>query len=408
MPESPTFDVAIIGGGIIGLATAMALKSSERLSLVVLEAEPAIASHQTGHNSGVIHSGTYYKPGSLKARMCIEGRQALHQFCAERRIAHERCGKLIIAAGQRELPALDELERRGKANGISVTRLSAEEIRAHEPHAGGTAGLLVRDAGIVDFSHVARAMAAAVRERGGEVRNSSALTGCVREQNSLLLRTAGGEVRARFIINCAGLQSDRIARMCGENPDVRIIPFRGEYFELAPQRRQLVRNLIYPVPDARFPFLGVHLTRTIGGRVEAGPNALPALARHGYQRGRIDPRDAVEMMLSARFWRLIGRYWRTGLGELHRSLSAAALARSLQRLVPELGEADLASGPSVRAGVRAQAVDSSGRLVDDFRILHGERAIHVLNAPSPAATASIAIGRFIADEALRRLADARR
>ncbi len=396
------YDIAIIGGGIVGLATAFALSTRPRLSLVILEAEDRLAAHQTGHNSGVIHSGLYYKPGSLKARNCAEGREALYRFCAEHDIAHERCGKVVVATRASELPALDELERRGRANGLGgLQHLRSEEIREHEPHAAGIAGLFVPETGIVDYSQVAQAFAHCVRAAGGEIRIRSGVRGFRRAPDALVLETASGAVRCRHLINCGGLQSDRLARLCGVDPRLRIVPFRGEYCEIIPERRHLVNNLIYPVPDPRFPFLGVHFTRMIGGGVESGPNAVLAFKREGYRRSSFSLRDALDMALYAGFWRMASKYWKTGIGEFYRSFSRRAFVGALQRLIPELRFEDVRRAG---AGVRAQALDPGGALADDFRIVEAERMIHVLNAPSPAATASISIGRTIAEMASRNFA----
>ena len=393
------YDVAIIGGGIVGLATAMALLRAKRLGVVVLEAEDRLAAHQSGHNSGVIHAGLYYRPGSLKARLCIEGRDALYRFCAERGVPHDRCGKLIVAADERDLPRLARLIERGRANGLGGLRsLSADELRAHEPHAEGVAGLFVPDTGIVDFIAVTAAIADVVRERGGDILTSARVERVHPQADEFLLETPQGEISCRSLINCAGLQADRVARMCGLEPNCRIIPFRGEYCELAPQRAALVRNLLYPVPDPRLPFVGVHFTRRITGGVEAGPTAVLTFNRHGYRRWNLNSADAIEMLCYPGLWRMAATYWRTGLSELWRSMSRQAFTRALQRLVPELTAADLRPA---RSGVRAQAVDPNGRLVDDFRIMQAQRMIHVLNAPSPAATSAIAIGRFIAEMAIR-------
>jgi L-2-hydroxyglutarate oxidase len=398
MDERP-YDVVVIGGGIVGLATALALIERARPALAVLEAEDRLAAHQTGHNSGVIHSGLYYKPGSLKATTCVAGREALYRFCREHGIAHERCGKIVVATHERELPALAELERRGRANGLAgLRRLSAEEIRTHEPHAAGIAGLYVAETGIVDYAQVAGKLAELVQAAGGAVRTGTRVLRGRRGAGELVLETTRGAVRCRHLVNCGGLQSDRIARLCGVEPELQIIPFRGEYYELVPNRTNLVRNLIYPVPDPRFPFLGVHFTRTIRGGVEAGPNAVLALKREGYRWGDVALGDVLEMAGYRGFWRMALKYGRTGLGELYRSLSKQAFVRALQRLVPAVQPADLRPAG---AGVRAQAVEPSGALVDDFRIAEAERMIHVLNAPSPAATASLSIGRTIADRALR-------
>jgi len=388
------YDVAIIGGGIVGLGTAMALAERTGASLLVLEAEERLATHQTGHNSGVIHSGLYYRPGSLKARLCTEGREALYRFCAEHRVAHERCGKLVVATDGRELAALDALERRGRDNGLrGLRRLGPAEMQEREPHVRGLGGLLVPETGIVDFRAVARAYAGVVQAAGHEVRTGARLLAARVGPGGHTLETTSGEVACAYVVNCAGLQSDRVARLCGAEPGLRIVPFRGEYYELVPGRRGLVRHLIYPVPDPRFPFLGVHFTRGIDGSVEAGPNAVLALCREGYGRLDFSARDALEIALYRGFLRLARRHWRTALSEMHRSWSKRAFLGSLRRLVPELQRADLARGG---AGVRAQAVEPDGSLSDDFRILEGPRAVHVLNAPSPAATASIAIGRHVA------------
>jgi L-2-hydroxyglutarate oxidase len=391
---SAEYDIAVIGGGIVGMATALALSADRRLKLTVLEAEGRLAAHQTGHNSGVIHSGLYYKPGSAKARLCAEGREQMYRFCRENGIAHDRCGKLVVATDAAELPALAELERRGKANGLQgIVRLDGAALRDHEPHVRGVAGLLVPETGIVDYKGVTRAFAARVESAGGAVRLDARVLACRPDASRLVLSTTAGEVFCRALINCGGLQADRVARLCGVEPGLQIVPFRGEYYELVPERCSLVRNLIYPVPDPRFPFLGVHFTRMIGGGVEAGPNAVLAFRREGYRLSDVSLRDLAEMARFGGFWRMALRFWRTGLSEFHRSLSQRLFWRSLRRLVPELRFHDIRPAGS---GVRAQAVLPSGDLADDFRIVQAERMVHVLNAPSPAATASIAIGRSIA------------
>lgn len=388
-------EIVVIGGGIVGLATAMALTSAGR-SVLVLEAEDRLAAHQTGNNSGVIHSGLYYKPGSLKARLCAEGREAMFQFCAQHRITHERCGKVVVAIDESELPALDELIRRGTANGLlGLRRMPIEEIREREPHVAGVAGIHVGETGIANFAEVAEAYAKVIRANGGEVQTGSRLTGVRVLPEELVLSTSRGEVRCGTLVNCAGLQSDRVARMCGIEPEVRIVPFRGEYYKLAPEAHSLCRNLIYPVPDPAFPFLGVHFTRMAKGGVEAGPNAVLALAREGYSWSQISSRDLADTLGFGGFWRMARKYWRAGAGEMRRSLSRSAFLRALQRLMPELRMEHLQPGG---AGVRAQAVDRTGKLVDDFRIQFAPRMVHVLNAPSPACTASIAIGRYIAEQ----------
>ncbi len=398
----PQAEIAVIGGGIVGLATALALLESGWESVVVLEAEDRVATHQTGRNSGVIHSGVYYKPGSLKARLCAEGRGLLEDFCTAHGVPFERCGKLIVATRPEQLPALDELERRGRANGLAgIRRLGADELRDVEPCAAGQAALHVPETGIVGYGDVARAVAAEIARLGGRISTGAALIGVRREGPIHRLQTAAGEVTARYLINCAGLHSDRIARLCGADPAVRIVPFRGEYYTLRPGRAGLVRNLIYPVPDPRFPFLGVHFTRRIDGAVEAGPNAVLALARHGYTWSAASGRDLAELARFPGFWRMGWRNRSTALKEVRRSLSRARFARDLRELVPEIGEDDLVPA---RAGVRAQAVDRQGKLLDDFALLEHDRALHVLNAPSPAATASLAIGRDLAARAARLFA----
>jgi L-2-hydroxyglutarate oxidase len=394
-----THDIAIIGGGIVGLGTALALSEQTSARLVILEAEGKLAAHQTGHNSGVIHSGLYYKPGSLKAKNCAEGRELMYRYCAENGIAHECCGKVVVATDERELPALDELERRGAANGLTgIRRLGPEEIREHEPHVAGIAGLYVAETGIVDYKQVCESYANKVREREGDVRLQAKLVAFRRTGSEFVLQTTHGEVACRALVNCAGLQSDRVARLCGVDPKLQIIPFRGEYYDLVPAAWGLVKNLIYPVPDPRFPFLGVHFTRMIHGGVEAGPNAVLAFRREGYTRSSFRTRDVLQMLGYRGFWRMARKYWDMGAAEMYRSFSKRAFLKALQRLVPELKWADI---HPAGAGVRAQAVDPDGKTVDDFRIVEAERMVHVLNAPSPAATASISIGRTIAGMAAK-------
>jgi L-2-hydroxyglutarate oxidase len=394
------YDVAVIGGGIVGLATAMMLTSRDRLSLIVLEAEDHIAAHQTGHNSGVIHSGLYYKPGSLKATNCVEGREAMYRFCQENGIAHERCGKIVVALDPGQIPALDELERRGRANGLhGLQRLDAAGLRDSEPHVAGIAGLHVPETGIVDYVQVAQVYANKVQERGGDILLRARVRRCHRRTDELILETTRGPVHCDHLINSGGLQCDRVARICGVDPQLQVIPFRGEYYELKRSRWPLVRNLIYPVPDPRFPFLGVHFTRMIHGGVEAGPNAVLACHREGYRFSSFDLRDVMEMARFPGFWRMAGRYWQMGLSEMWRSSSKLAFWRALRRLLPALELDDIHPAGS---GVRAQAVEPTGALVDDFRIREAERMIHVLNAPSPAATASLSIGKTVSNLAQRR------
>jgi L-2-hydroxyglutarate oxidase len=396
------YDVGIIGGGIVGLATAMALVRSRVNSVVVLEAEDRLAAHQTGNNSGVIHSGLYYKPGSLKARNCVAGREALYRFCREQGIAHQACGKLVVATHKDELPALDLLEKKGAANGLrKLRRLGPEEIREYEPHVAGIAGLWVGETGIVDYSQVCCKYAEIIGREGGEIRLNFKVSHFRRDGGDLVLSSPAGAVRCRSLVNCAGLQSDRVARLCDVKPGLQIVPFRGEYFKLVPDRHGLVRNLIYPVPDPRFPFLGVHFTRMIAGGVEAGPNAVLAFKRHGYTKTSFSLRDTAQMLLYPGFWIMGLKFWRMGFGEFYRSFSKKAFVKALQRLIPEIAAADLEPGG---AGVRAQALEINGFLADDFRIQEAERMVHVLNAPSPAATASISIGESIAAIALRNFA----
>ncbi len=395
-------DIAIVGGGIIGLATALALsEQAPGLRLAVLEKEARLAAHQSSHNSGVIHAGIYYTPGSYKACLCVEGVKLMLTFCDMYGIQYERCGKVIVATSPEELPRLAQLYKRGVANGVvGLERIGPERIREIEPHANALAAIYSPATGIVDFGKVSMTMASVLRGRGAAILTGARVGRIVSVNGGVVLETASGTVRARALINCAGLYADRVARLMGVRTDVRIIPFRGEYYNLVPDRRHLVRGLIYPAPDPAFPFLGVHFTRTIHGGVEAGPNAVLAFAREGYTYRHIRLGEVAGMVAYPGLWRMAARYWRMGLYELYRSLSRSAFVRALQRLVPEISPADLEPGG---AGVRAQAVEKDGALVDDFRIVETPKAIHVLNAPSPAATASLAIGRHIADLAARTL-----
>jgi L-2-hydroxyglutarate oxidase len=372
----------------------MAITAQGEHTVIVLEAEQRLATHQTGRNSGVIHSGLYYRPDSLKAENCVRGREAMYAFCAENDIAHERCGKVVVATDTTEIPRLDELERRGRANGLEgVRRLSGEELREVEPHVAGVAALLVPQTGIVDYAHVAAAMARRAREAGAAIHVGARVLGRAGAGAETVVRSAAGDFSCRYVVNCAGLQCDRMARKFGANPTSRIVPFRGEYHELVPSKHSLVKNLIYPVPDPRYPFLGVHFTRMIGGGVEAGPNAVLALRREGYGKFSFSPRDALGIASYGGFWRMASRHWRTGIMEVHRSFSRGAFVRALQKLIPDVQRGDVHAGG---AGVRAQAVADDGSLLDDFSIVESERALHVLNAPSPAATSSISIGNTLA------------
>jgi (S)-2-hydroxyglutarate dehydrogenase len=401
---SSHFDVTLAGGGIVGLATALALvRRAPRLRVCVLEKEPELATHQSGHNSGVLHSGLYYRPGSLKAQLCVDGQRQMVELCRQNEVRHEICGKLVVATCQRELPALAELARRGRENGVGGLELAGpERIRQLEPHARGLKALWVPSTGICDFRQAALAMARLVLEAGGEVRTGCGVLGLERSAagKETCVRTSRAEVRTTLLVNCGGLQADRLARLGGADPGVRIVPFRGEYYKLVPGREGLVRGLIYPVPDARLPFLGVHFTRRVDGSVEAGPNAVLAFAREGYRWSRLSLRDCAEVLAYPGFWRMAARFWRTGVHELGRSLSKGAFTRALQRLVPDLCSQDLEPGGS---GVRAQALSASGALLEDFHVVQAPGALHVLNAPSPAATASLAIGAHLAALACERL-----
>lgn len=390
----PFFDVVVVGGGIVGVATAHAIARSGDHRVLVIEAEPKLAQHQSGRNSGVIHSGLYYRPDSEKARLCNSGRHQLYEFCESHEIPFRRCGKLVVATEKSQLSALAHLEGRADANGLEgVQRLDASEIRQHEPAANGVAGLWIPQTGVVDFTAVTAELARELEQRNGSVMLGSKVQQIHAASEPIRVMTDHHEVHCRLLINCAGLQADRVARLAGLDPEVRLIPFRGEYSEVVAESRNLVRALIYPVPDPRFPFLGVHLTRTIDDRVLVGPNAVPALKREGYKRTDFSLRDIADTLVFPGFWRLAGTNWKTGMAEARRSLDRRASLQEIQRLVPDITPQDLRPYPS---GVRAQAVDRAGRLLDDFYILQNERMIHVLNAPSPAATAALAIGDHIA------------
>ncbi|MBZ5686229.1 MAG: L-2-hydroxyglutarate oxidase [Acidobacteriia bacterium] len=396
------YDVIIIGGGVVGLGVALEItRRLPRQKLLVVEKEDKVARHQSGHNSGVIHSGVYYKPGSLKARLCVSGAAAMVEFCCEHGIPHNVCGKVIVATGEDELPRLEELRKRGEANGLTGLRLiGSQELREIEPHASGLQALVVPSTGVTDYALVCEKYAQLIMANGGTVRTSTAVTGIKRSEQEIVVETTRGALATSSVINCAGLYSDRIARMAGDDPGIMIVPFRGEYYDLTPERASLVRALIYPVPDPRFPFLGVHFTRRITGRVDAGPNAVLALAREGYRHSDISARDLASSILFPGFWRMARKHWRNGLGEWHRSLSKRAFVRALRRLLPEINESDLVPGGS---GVRAQALKPDGALVDDFQFVPSGKVLHVLNVPSPAATASLMIGKTIVDTAAANL-----
>jgi len=394
------YDLAIIGGGIVGLATAvrmLATKPSTRL--IVLEAEPDVGMHQSGHNSGVLHSGVYYKPGSLKAVTCRTGKVMMEAFCREHGVATDLCGKVIVATSAHELDALSSIEQRAAANGVQCNRINSDELRKHEPAAAGIAALHIPETGIVDYRQVCLAMRRVISQQGGQVITGARVNQMMASTSQLEL-TFGDRghaaqcCRAQWMINCAGLQSDRVLRLAGGTPSAKIVPFRGEYYDLVPASHSLCKNLIYPVPDPAFPFLGVHFTRMIGGGVECGPNAVLALARDGYRWRDIRTTDLAETLMFSGFRKLALKHWRMGLGEMWRSASKRAFVAALQKLIPSITERDLQPG---RSGVRAQAVSPDGTLIDDFVIDQTDRAIHVLNAPSPAATASLAIGQRVVE-----------
>lgn len=394
--------VVVVGGGIVGLATARALARDGAGKVVVLEAEEGIARHQTGHNSGVIHSGLYYRPGSLKARTCTAGREAMYRFCRRHDVPHRRCGKLVVATRPEEVDALEELERRGRANGLErLRRLSPAEIEERAVGVAGIDGLWVPQTGITDFTEVARTLAGQIQDRGGEIRTDTRVTEVEHGSDTLHVVTTSGDVTAGFLVNCAGLHSDRVARMCDVNPGLKIVPFRGDYFRLARTPSALAEFPVYPVPDPRLPFLGVHFTPDLEGRVHAGPNATLAFSRTGYRLSDVSVRDLAEVLAYPGFWRVVARHWRAVATEMARSVSRRAFARAARTLAPDVRPDDLRRAGS---GVRAQAVEPDGTLVDDFRLVDGRRSLHVLNAPSPAATASLAIGRRVAEEVRGRAA----
>jgi L-2-hydroxyglutarate oxidase LhgO len=389
------FDIVVVGGGIVGLATAMHVtRRFPKLRLLLLEKEDQVARHQTGHNSGVIHSGIYYRPGSLKARLCVEGARAMIEFCGRHNIPHEICGKVIVATSEEEFPRLQTLLERAAANGLNgVRQLNAEQIREIEPHCSGLRGIYVPGTGITDYAAVSGKYAELVTAQGGTVRTATKVTGFVQRNGETVVETNRGAFAAQYVINCAGLHSDIVSKLAGQKPEVRIIPFRGEYYDLVPDKEYLVKSLIYPVPDPRFPFLGVHFTRRVRGGVDAGPNAVLAFKREGYRWRDFSVRDTADTLGYSGFWRMARKYWRYGMGETYRSLSKGAFVKALQRLLPEITSADLVADGS---GVRAQAVRPDGSLVDDFQFDRAGNTLNVYNVPSPAATASLAIGNAIA------------
>ena len=389
----------IIGGGLVGLATAWQLLRSGRVpSLTLLEKEPEVGAHQSTHNSGVLHAGLYYKPGSLKARLAVEGIREMTAYCREKNIPHEICGKVVVAVDESEIPRLNELEARGQANGLTgLRRLDREGLRAIEPHAAGIAALHVPEEGIVDYAAVCRALRDDIESMNGRIVTAAEVSKLQESKDGWVAATTAGDFSGDFLVNCAGLQSDRVCRMAGLDPADRIVPFRGEYYKLRPEASRLVRHLIYPVPDPKFPFLGVHFTRLIGGGIEAGPNAVLAFAREAYRKTQWNARDLSDALTFPGLWKFLARHPRMAWEEGIRSLSRNLFCQSLQRLVPDLRVEDLVPGG---AGVRAQAISSDGELVQDFRLVSGVRALHVVNAPSPAATACLAIGR----EVMQRIA----
>ncbi len=394
-------DVVIVGGGIVGLATAWNL--SERFpqqTIAVLEKEPELAHHQTGHNSGVLHSGIYYKPGSLKATNCREGKKAMEAFCQEHGVDYEICGKVIVAVDESERPAMDRILERGQANGVACEVVEQERLRELEPHAAGVAGIHVPEAGIVDYKQVCARLGEVIGARGHQIVLGAKVTGIQRTNGRLVVQTPKGDFEAKLVVNCAGLHCDRVTRLGGVKPESKIIPFRGEYYELKPERFHLCRNLIYPVPDPKFPFLGVHFTRMVNGTVECGPNAVLAFAREGYRKTDINLYDLFDSLTYPGFLRMAAKHWRMGMGEMWRSISKAAFVRALQRLMPEIRGEDLHPAP---AGVRAQAVTRQGTMVDDFLVVESDRMVNINNAPSPAATASLNIGKLIVDGLATRI-----
>ncbi len=402
MPHTSHSDFLVIGGGIVGLATAYRL--SQRFPdarICLLEKESAVAQHQSGRNSGVLHSGIYYKPGSLKAQTCRAGKLAMEAFCDEHQVAFERCGKIIVALDEVEQTRLQAIYARGIENGIACRLIDRDEILAREPHAAGIQAIHVPETGIVDYPAVCRRLAELLEAQGHVIRLGEKVVGITQEPQSVRLRTAQASYETGFLVSCGGLYSDHLVKLAGLRPPAQIVPFRGEYFELTPAARSLCRHLIYPVPDPNFPFLGVHFTRMINGQVECGPNAVFALAREGYSWGTVRWRELAESLGYAGFLKLAGRHWRMGVGEVHRSLSKAAFVRALQRLVPEIRSQHL---QPCRAGVRAQAIAADGSMIDDFMWVTQERMLHVCNAPSPAATASLEIGRHIVNHVAEQLA----
>jgi (S)-2-hydroxyglutarate dehydrogenase len=396
-----TADIIIIGGGIVGLATAyQTLRANPGLELVLLEKEQTLASHQTGHNSGVIHSGIYYKPGSLKAGNCRRGRTMLLDFCREQDVAFDLCSKVIVAVDEAEVPALERIYQRGQENGVACEIIDAAALRELEPNAAGISAIQVHDAGIISYRSVCIALGREIERMGGKIILGGGVRASRRTGSVRVVSTDAGRLASPLVVNCAGLQSDRIARLLGTEPGLRVVAFRGEYYELVPSARSLCRNLIYPVPDARFPFLGVHFTRMIDGSVECGPNAVLALGREAYDKTALDAADLMDTLGYPAFWKLSAKHWKMGAGEIHRSISKAAFVKALQRLMPAIRSEHLTPAP---AGIRAQALLPGGALLDDFAIAEDNGVISVCNAPSPAATSSLSIGQTVAERITQRL-----
>ncbi|HEY9702542.1 MAG TPA: L-2-hydroxyglutarate oxidase [Allocoleopsis sp.] len=389
-------EIIIIGGGIVGIATAYQLcKQQPKAQITVLEKEENLGSHQTGNNSGVLHAGLYYKPGSAKAKLAVKGIQQMTQFCRENDIPHEICGKLVIACNETEIARLDELYDRGEKNGLlGMKKLNQEQLREIEPHAAGIAAIHVPQEGIVNYRKVIEEIALKLKNQGANMITSAKVIKINLRENKWIVQTTAGDFESDILVNCAGLYCDRISELAGEKREMRIIPFRGEYYKIKPERQYLVKNLIYPVPDPQFPFLGVHFTRLISGGIEAGPNAVLALAREGYSKSQINISELYDVLSYSGFWRFVQKHWSMSMEELYRSFSKKLFCQSLQKLVPEIEEKDLETGG---AGVRAQAIFPNGELVQDFNLRARNNAFHVLNAPSPAATASLAIGEEIAN-----------
>jgi L-2-hydroxyglutarate oxidase len=391
------FDFAIIGGGIVGLSTGMAIyQRFPNAKVVVIEKESGVAKHQTGHNSGVIHSGIYYKPGSFKARFARQGNKSMREFCETNGIEHDICGKVIVATKQEEIPLLENLYKRGIDNGLSVNRIGSDELNEIEPHVKGLGAIRVPMAGIVNYRQVSEKFAEIIKGNGGEIQLNTKVEKIHEEVDQVTIETTRGTIKTKMVINCAGLHSDRMAAAAGYKTDMKIVPFRGEYYKLKPEKRYLVKNLIYPVPNPKFPFLGVHFTRMISGEVDAGPNAVLGFKREGYKKTDFNAKDLIESLSFPGLWKMAGKFAKEGLDEYVRSFSKKQFTRSLQELIPEIQEDDLIPAP---AGVRAQALKHDGNMVDDFHIIMGKCSIHVCNAPSPAATASIEIGK----EVVRRI-----